>query len=73
MKPNYDGIEKHSTRIGDGALIGSDTMLVAPVDVGSNARTGAGAIVTNDVPEGTLVVGSPARVKKKELGRGLQD
>ncbi len=70
---NYDGIEKHSTRIGDGALIGSDTMLVAPVDVGSNARTGAGAIVTNDVPEGTLVVGSPARVKKKELGRGLQD
>jgi bifunctional UDP-N-acetylglucosamine pyrophosphorylase/glucosamine-1-phosphate N-acetyltransferase len=70
---NYDGIEKHSTRIGDGALIGSDTMLVAPVDVGSNARTGTGAIVTNDVPEGTLVVGSPARVKKKELGRGLQD
>ena len=70
---NYDGVEKHSTRIGDGALIGSDTMLVAPVDIGSNARTGAGAIVTNDVPEGTLVVGSPARVKKKELGRDLQN
>jgi bifunctional UDP-N-acetylglucosamine pyrophosphorylase/glucosamine-1-phosphate N-acetyltransferase len=60
---NFDGAEKHRTRIGDGAFIGSGTMLVAPVDVGANARTGAGAVVTRDVPEGTLVVGVPARVR----------
>lgn len=58
---NFDGIEKHRTRIGDGAFIGSGTMLVAPVDVGANARTGAGAVVTRDVPEGELVLGVPAR------------
>ena len=58
---NFDGAEKHMTRIGDGAFIGSGTMLVAPVDVGASARTGAGAVVTRDVPEGTLVLGVPAR------------
>ena len=58
---NFDGAAKHRTRIGDGAFIGSGTMLVAPVDVGANARTGAGAVVTRDVPEGTLVLGVPAR------------
>ena len=58
---NFDGAEKHRTRIGDGAFIGSGTMLVAPVDVGANARTGAGAVVTRDVPEGSLVLGVPAR------------
>ena len=61
---NFDGAEKHRTRIGDGAFIGSGTMLVAPVEVGANARTGAGAVVTRDVPDGTLVVGVPARVRK---------
>ena len=60
---NFDGKDKHATRIGDGAFIGSGTMLVAPVDIGPNARTGAGAVVTRDVPEGTLVVGVPARVR----------
>lgn len=58
---NFDGAAKHRTRIGDGAFIGSGTMLVAPVDVGANARTGAGAVVTRDVPEGELVLGVPAR------------
>ena len=58
---NFDGTGKHRTRIGDGAFIGSGTMLVAPVEVGANARTGAGAVVTRDVPEGELVLGVPAR------------
>ncbi len=58
---NFDGADKHRTRIGDGAFIGSGTMLVAPVEVGANARTGAGAVVTRDVPGGALVIGAPAR------------
>ena len=58
---NFDGVEKHRTRIGDGAFIGSGTMLVAPVEVGTDARTGAGAVVTRDVPGGALVIGAPAR------------
>ena len=60
---NFDGTEKHRTRIGDGAFIGSGTMLVAPVEIGANARTGAGAVITRDVAEGTLVLGVPARAR----------
>ena len=54
---NYDGRAKHRTIIGRGAFIGSDTMLVAPVEVGSGAVTAAGSVITNDVPEGALGVG----------------
>jgi bifunctional UDP-N-acetylglucosamine pyrophosphorylase/glucosamine-1-phosphate N-acetyltransferase len=61
---NYDGKNKHATVIEDGAKIGSDTMLVAPVRVGKNAMTGAGAVVTKDVPDGALAAGVPAVVKK---------
>jgi bifunctional UDP-N-acetylglucosamine pyrophosphorylase / glucosamine-1-phosphate N-acetyltransferase len=61
---NYDGKQKHQTRVGDDVKIGSDTMLVAPVTVGSRAVTGAGAVVTSDVPPDTLVAGVPAKVKK---------
>lgn len=53
---NYDGYEKHRTVIGDGAFIGSDTMLVAPVRVGRNAVTGAGSTITRDVADGELAV-----------------
>src|SRR6266536_4795206 len=53
---NYDGVRKNHTNIGDGASIGSDTMLVAPVTVGERAQTGAGSVVTRDVPPGALVV-----------------
>lgn len=59
---NYDGVRKNPTIIGDGASIGSDTMLVAPVTVGEHATTGAGAVVNRDVPAWALVVGVPARL-----------
>ncbi len=58
---NFDGSVKHRTTIGDGAFIGVDTLLRAPVSVGPGARTGAGAVVTRDVPAGETVVGMPAR------------
>lgn len=59
---NYDGEHKHHTEIGDNVFIGSDTMLVAPVEIGEGAHTGAGAVVTKDVAPNTLVVGVPARL-----------
>ena len=62
---NYDGERKHNTEIGEDVFIGSDTMLVAPLKLGDGARTGAGAVVTKDVPEDTLVVGMPARAIRK--------
>jgi bifunctional UDP-N-acetylglucosamine pyrophosphorylase/glucosamine-1-phosphate N-acetyltransferase len=58
---NYDGKDKHETIIGEGAFIGSDTMLVAPVVVGEGGRTGAGSVVTRNVAPGALVLGVPAR------------
>ncbi len=62
---NYDGEKKHATEIGEDVFIGSDTMLVAPLKIGSGARTGAAAVVTKNVAEDTLVVGMPARAIKK--------
>jgi bifunctional UDP-N-acetylglucosamine pyrophosphorylase/glucosamine-1-phosphate N-acetyltransferase len=53
---NYDGYAKHITTIKDGARVGSDTMLVAPVTVGKNSNTGAGSVITKDVPAGALAV-----------------
>ena len=58
---NYDGEKKNATVIGDRAFVGSDTMLVAPVRLGKGARTGAGSVVTKDVPDGATVAGIPAR------------
>ena len=62
---NYDGVHKHATEIGENVFIGSDTMLVAPLKIGDRARTGAGAVVTKNVPDDTLAVGMPARSIKK--------
>ena len=67
---NYDGESKHQTVIEDGVFIGSDTMLVAPVRVAANARTGAGSVVTRDVEAGVTVVGVPARKAPSGRGRG---
>jgi bifunctional UDP-N-acetylglucosamine pyrophosphorylase/glucosamine-1-phosphate N-acetyltransferase len=58
---NYDGEKKHQTTIKDGVFIGSDSMLVAPLEIGENSVTGAGSVVTKDVPPDTTVVGVPAR------------
>lgn len=63
---NFDGAGKHRTHIGEGAFIGSGTMLVSPVRIGARARTGAGAVVTRDVPPDSLAVGVPARVLEDE-------
>lgn len=62
---NYDGEKKHPTHIGAGVFVGSDTMLVAPIKLGDGARTGAGSVVTKDVPPDSLAVGIPARVIRK--------
>ena len=69
---NYDGKQKHRTVVEDGVFLGSDTMLVAPVELGKGSRTGAGSVVTKDVKPGSLVVGVPAReissLRKKSTG-----
>jgi bifunctional UDP-N-acetylglucosamine pyrophosphorylase / glucosamine-1-phosphate N-acetyltransferase len=62
---NYDGTDKHQTVIEDGAFIGSDTMLIAPITVGEGAATGAGSVVTRDVPPGKVAVGVPARMRER--------
>jgi bifunctional UDP-N-acetylglucosamine pyrophosphorylase / glucosamine-1-phosphate N-acetyltransferase len=63
---NYDGVNKYPTDIGAGTFIGSDTMLVAPLKIGKNAITGAGAVVKNDVQDNQVVAGVPARPIKKK-------
>ena len=67
---NYDGKDKHRTVIEEGAFVGCDTMLVAPVTVGAAAVTGAGAVVTDDVPPGRLAVGVPARIRDRKAKAG---
>jgi bifunctional UDP-N-acetylglucosamine pyrophosphorylase/glucosamine-1-phosphate N-acetyltransferase len=59
---NYDGVNKHRTEIGDGAFVGSGSMLVAPVKIGPNANTGAGSTITKDVPEGKLTLARARQV-----------
>lgn len=61
---NYDGYEKHRTIIKDGARIGSDTMLIAPVTIGEGAYTGAGSVISRDVTDGALAV---ERSQQKEI------
>ena len=66
---NFDGVSKHRTIIDQGAFIGSDTMLVAPVRVGEGASTGAGSVVNRDVPPDTVVAGVPARIQRRRRSR----
>jgi bifunctional UDP-N-acetylglucosamine pyrophosphorylase/glucosamine-1-phosphate N-acetyltransferase len=74
---NYDGFTKHKTVIGDGVRIGSDTMLIAPIQIGNHAYTGAGSVITEDVPEGALalerseqrIILGYAERKRKRAGR----
>lgn len=62
---NYDGVNKHMTRIGNGAFIGSDSTLVAPIAIGDGAYIGAGSCITRDVPAGALAVGRGRQVTKE--------
>ena len=66
---NYDGRAKHRTRIGARAHTGSNTVLVAPVELGDDATTGAGAVVTRDVPPGALAKGVPAKIEEDWLAK----
>ncbi len=61
---NYDGANKHRTRIGEKAFIGSNSSLVAPVVIGDGALVGAGSVITSDVPAGTLALGRGRQVTK---------
>ncbi len=62
---NFDGERKHPTVIEADVFIGSDSLLVAPLHIGAGAKTGAGSVVTHDVPPRTVVYGVPARVRKQ--------
>jgi bifunctional UDP-N-acetylglucosamine pyrophosphorylase/glucosamine-1-phosphate N-acetyltransferase len=62
---NYDGVAKHQTTIGDGAFVGTNTSLVAPLTVGEGAYIGAGSTITKDVPPGALAVGRGHQVVKE--------
>jgi bifunctional UDP-N-acetylglucosamine pyrophosphorylase/glucosamine-1-phosphate N-acetyltransferase len=62
---NYDGVHKHTTRIGEGVFVGSDSTLVAPVTLEEGAYIGAGSCITKDVPSGALAVGRAHQVTKE--------
>src|SRR5918998_1293310 len=70
---NYDGKNKHRTRIGDGVFTGINTNLIAPISVGESAYIGAGSVVNKDVPPGKLAVGMPARVIRDAPGQVSED
>jgi len=59
---NYDGVEKHETKVGDHVRIGSDSMLIAPVTIGDGAYTAAGSVIDEDVPAGALGIGRARQV-----------
>ena len=61
---NYDGVNKFKTNIANGAFIGSNTSIVAPVNIGAGATVGAGSTITKDIPENNLAI---ARGKQRNL------
>lgn len=68
---NYDGVMKHKTIVGDGAFIGSSTMLVAPVCIGAGAMTASGSVITKDVPDEALALARAAQINKPGLAKKL--
>jgi len=62
---NYDGVKKHTTTIGDGAFIGSDSTLVAPIAIGAGAYIGAGSCITHPVPDGALALSRSQQITKE--------
>lgn len=69
---NYDGFQKHTTTIGEGAFIGSDSQIVAPVTIGKNAYVGTGTTVTKDVPEDALALSRVRQENKEGYGAKLR-
>ena len=67
---NYDGVSKHRTHVGEGAFIGSNSALVAPVKVGDNAYVGSGSVITDNVPAGALALGRGRQVNKPDWKPG---
>lgn len=69
---NYDGVFKHRTAIGENAFIGSDSILVAPVQVGDGALVAAGSVITENVPEGAAAFGRARQTNKDDRGREIR-
>jgi len=70
---NYDGFAKRQTLIGEGAFIGSDSQLIAPVSIGKNAYVGTGSTITEDVPEDALAIGRARQVNKPDYAKKLRE
>jgi bifunctional UDP-N-acetylglucosamine pyrophosphorylase/glucosamine-1-phosphate N-acetyltransferase len=70
---NYDGVEKHLTRIADGAFVGSDSTLVAPVNIGRNAYVAAASCITEDVPADSLALARAKQVVKDGWARAKRE
>ena len=69
---NYDGVNKHLTRIGAGSFVGSNSSLVAPVTIGDNAYVGSGSVVTKDAPDNSLVVTRAKQVILEDKAKTLK-
>ena len=67
---NYDGMAKHRTVIEDGAFVGTNVSLIAPIHIGKNAIVGAGSTITDDVPPGALAFGRARQVVKEQQAKG---
>jgi bifunctional UDP-N-acetylglucosamine pyrophosphorylase/glucosamine-1-phosphate N-acetyltransferase len=70
---NYDGFKKHTTTIGEGAFIGSDSQIVAPVTIGDRAYVATGTTVTRDVPAEALAIGRARQENKEGYGTRLRE
>lgn len=70
---NYDGVQKHVTRIGEGAFVGSNSSLVAPIQIGRGAYVGSGSVITRDVPDDALAVGRARQENKLGYGARLRE
>ncbi len=70
---NYDGVQKHTTRVGEGAFVGSNSSLVAPVHIGRGAYVGSGSVITRDVPDDALAVGRSRQENKLGYGARLRE
>jgi bifunctional UDP-N-acetylglucosamine pyrophosphorylase/glucosamine-1-phosphate N-acetyltransferase len=70
---NYDGFEKYATKVGEGAFIGSNSALVAPVTIGAGAYTGSGSVITRDVSPNALALGRGQQVEKPDWAEAFRE